>query len=62
MRLELHDAALSPEWRGKQRALAAEKMAVRGDGAARVQRSGLSGRLQGALSALSSSSAKVLNL
>lgn len=49
MRLELHDAALSQEWQEKQRAAAAEEEA------GGVQRSGLSGRLRGALSSLSGS-------
>ncbi len=49
MRLELHDAALSQEWQGKQQAAAAEEEA------GGVQRSGLSGRLRGALSSLSGS-------
>ena len=56
MRLELHDAALSPEWQEKQRAAAAEKAALADGSTAQVQRSGFSGRLRGALTAMSSSS------
>ena len=48
MRLELHDAALAPDY-GREK----EKEA-----AVKVQRSGLSGRLRGALSSLSSGSLK----